>query len=75
MGAGDELVVARGGQGGAGAVAPSEGAFQHGRSNRQQVDDDDIETIFVEDIDWKADARGAPGAHPRQAPQGLGVWA
>lgn len=60
--AGDELIVARGGQGGIGAVAPMEGAFQHGQ-NRQQVDDDDIETIFVEDIDWKADTKGAPGAH------------
>ena len=38
-----------------------EGAFQHGQ-NRQQVDDDDIETIFVEDTDWKADTKGAPGA-------------
>ena len=41
-------------------MAPMEGAFQHGQ-NRQQVDDDDIETIFVEDTDWKAEARGAPG--------------
>ena len=58
---GDELVVARGGQGGTGAVAPSDGVgYQHGQ-NRQQVDDDDIETIFVEDTDWKAEARGAPG--------------
>lgn len=42
-------------------MAPMEGAFQHGQ-NRQQVDDDDIETIFVEDTDWKADTKGAPGA-------------
>ena len=48
------------------AVAPSDGVgYQHGRSNRQQVDDAGAETIFVEDSDWKADARGAPGVHPQ----------
>ena len=50
---GDTVCVARGGAGGAGAVAPTAGA----RSRARAVDDPDL----VADDDWRADAEGGEG--------------
>ena len=59
--AGDEIVVARGGRGGEGVVAPSAQPQRRPRTGRRGVGSDVVEEIVVEDVDWKLDSCGAPG--------------
>jgi GTPase involved in cell partitioning and DNA repair len=59
---GDRLVVARGGRGGAGVVAPSREAKQRDtRRELRRAEQAGAEVVGVEDGNWRADARGLPG--------------
>lgn len=57
----EEAVVLRGGQGGAGVTAPRRRRAPTRRRRAAPVDEDDDEGDVVEDADWKAAAKGAPG--------------
>jgi len=62
--AGDELVVARGGRGGDGVVAPSaqpQRRQQDGQRRARGGAAAIVEEVIVEDDDWKVDSRGTPG--------------
>ena len=64
MPAGDELVVARGGRGGDGVVAPSahpQRRQQEGQRRARGGAASVVEEVIVEDDDWKVDSRGTPG--------------
>lgn len=59
---GDRLVVARGGRGGAGVVAPSRESKQRdARRQLRRAEQAGAEVVGVEDSNWRADARGMPG--------------
>lgn len=56
-------MVARGGRGGAGVVAPSAQSQrgQQAGQRRPRGGSSVVEEVLVEDDDWKVDSRGAPG--------------
>ncbi|KAK9812274.1 hypothetical protein WJX73_009637 [Symbiochloris irregularis] len=62
---GQQLLVATGGQGGNGVVMPKPGPARkpslHQRKKTAALQDKGIETVEVEDQDWKADSLGSPG--------------
>lgn len=59
---GDALLVARGGTGGIGVVAPSREQNQRRRADRDAaLAVGGFERVVVEDENWRVDARGAPG--------------
>jgi len=59
---GDSLVVARGGKGGLGVVAPSrEQKIRRAAKAQKRADEEGYEEVIVEDINWKQDSRGENG--------------
>jgi len=60
---GERLVVARGGRGGAGVVAPSRETKQRASQRAERrAEQAGAEVVGVEDGNWRADARGMPGS-------------
>jgi len=57
--AGQQLRVVRGGRGGMGVQAPSQQANRRRKEKQMQQEEEGI--AVVDDIDWKADAKGMPG--------------
>ncbi|KAK9819186.1 hypothetical protein WJX74_000064 [Apatococcus lobatus] len=58
---GQQLLVARGGQGGLGVTSPAPIHRQHSAKRAERNEAAGAEDIPVEDTNWKVDAHGAPG--------------